>query len=66
VQEAVDRRVASKSLHPLGKVRNPVGDNPALSIARVPSERTAVLARPYHREEAPARGVIVSRYCDGE
>jgi UTP-glucose-1-phosphate uridylyltransferase len=41
-------------------------DNPALALARAPAGRTAVLVRPYRREEAATRGVIVSRYHDGE
>jgi hypothetical protein len=41
------------------------GDDPAISLARVPAKRAVVLARPYRREEASVRGVIVSRYHDG-
>ncbi|GIH07167.1 hypothetical protein Rhe02_52340 [Rhizocola hellebori] len=41
------------------------GDNPAASLALAPAKRAIVLARPYRREEASVRGVIVSRYHDG-
>ena len=43
------------------------GDNPVLTLAQARAGRTmVVLARPYRRAEAPTRGVIVSRYSDGE